>query len=70
MLVQTSPKVSYRVEHLLMYFDNLLPVGEQPDVSFCLCLDEFSAHLALEVWELVVEYMTHMLILTAGAPQA
>ena len=31
MLLQTSPKGSYRVEHLFEYFDKLLPVAEQPE---------------------------------------
>ena len=66
MLVQTSPKGSYRVEQLLEYFDKLLPVAERPEDSVCLYLDWFSAHLSPEVWELVVEEKGHMLMFHGG----
>ena len=54
-LVQTSPKGSYRVVHLFAYFDKLLPVAERPQYSMCLHLDWLSAHIAEEVREIVVE---------------
>ena len=54
-LLQTSPQGYYRVEHLFEYFGKLLPVAERPEDSMCLYLDWFSAHIAGEVRELVVE---------------
>ena len=65
-MVQTSPKGSYRVAHLLEYFDKLLPVAERPEDAQCLYLDWFSAHLAEEVWDLVVNQKGHMEMFHGG----
>ena len=65
-MVQTSPKGSYRVPHLLEYFDELLPVAERPEDALCLYLDWFSAHIAPEVREQVVEQKGHMLMFHGG----
>ena len=64
--MQSAPKGSYRVEQLLEFFDQLLPVASRPEDACCLYVDWFSAHLSDEVWELVVETKGHMLAYHGG----